>query len=213
MSSTSRRHYSNNNDLEAGGSQIGESERLIGPKNGGRESDQEKKSFSVAEHLHGWDVIEMQPLISRISRVKAHDRGTEAEKIFRRAEEERANGTLEESPSPPPSGDFTIGRDKLAVLSRDHNVAALLECGGVKGLSDSLKTNLEEGIKGDNDDLLKRKYEFGPNIYPWKKGRSFWMFLWDAWQNPTLIILIVVAVASLALGIKTQVSFYFLFFY
>nr|XP_023915633.1 calcium-transporting ATPase 8, plasma membrane-type-like [Quercus suber] len=181
MSSTSRRHYSNNNDLEAGGSQIGESERLIGP-----------------------DVIEMQPLISRISRVKAHDRGTEAEKIFRRAEEERANGTLEESPSPPPSGDFTIGRDKLAVLSRDHNVAALLECGGVKGLSDSLKTNLEEGIKGDNDDLLKRKYEFGPNIYPWKKGRSFWMFLWDAWQNPTLIILIVVAVASLALGIKTQ---------
>lgn len=32
------------------------------------------------------------------------------------------------------------------------------------------------------------------------------MFLWEAWQDLTLIILIVAAVASLALGIKTEVS-------
>ncbi|KAK7827258.1 calcium-transporting atpase 10, partial [Quercus suber] len=228
MSSTSRRHYSNNNDLEAGGSQIGESERLIGP-----------------------DVIEMQPLISRISRVKAHDRGTEAEKIFRRAEEERANGhepffsasscsihninriielKLLRYPSRAQDDLFVAFKCQerwknlhlhLPVVILQLDGTSLLYCQGitmlqhcwsvegqVKGLSDSLKTNLEEGIKGDNDDLLKRKYEFGPNIYPWKKGRSFWMFLWDAWQNPTLIILIVVAVASLALGIKTQEGWY-----
>jgi hypothetical protein len=33
------------------------------------------------------------------------------------------------------------------------------------------------------------------------------MFLWDAWQDLTLIILMIAAVASLALGIKTEVSF------
>lgn len=33
------------------------------------------------------------------------------------------------------------------------------------------------------------------------------MFLWEAWQDLTLIILMIAAVASLALGIKTEVSF------
>lgn len=32
------------------------------------------------------------------------------------------------------------------------------------------------------------------------------MFLWEAWQDLTLIILIIAAVASLVLGIKTEVS-------
>lgn len=31
------------------------------------------------------------------------------------------------------------------------------------------------------------------------------MFLWEAWQDLTLIILMIAAVASLALGIKTEV--------
>ncbi|XP_044471375.1 calcium-transporting ATPase 8, plasma membrane-type-like isoform X1 [Mangifera indica] len=74
----------------------------------------------------------------------------------------------------------------------------------VKGLSNLLKTNLEKGINGDDADLLKRRNVFGSNTYPKKKGRSFWMFLWDAWQDLTLITLMVAAMASLALGIKTE---------
>ncbi|KAJ0090072.1 hypothetical protein Patl1_14095 [Pistacia atlantica] len=111
-----------------------------------------------------------------------------------------------------PSGDFPIGQEQLTSLTSDHNISALQQCGGasppslVKGLSDLLKTNLEKGINGDDADLLKRKNIFGSNTYPQKKGRSFWMFLWEAWQDLTLIILMVAAVASLALGIKTEVS-------
>ncbi|RVW31852.1 Calcium-transporting ATPase 10, plasma membrane-type [Vitis vinifera] len=78
--------------------------------------------------------------------------------------------------------------------------------GQVKGLSDLLETNLEKGIDGDDASLSKRRNMFGPNTYPQKKGRSFLMFLWEAWQDLTLIILIVAAAASLALGIKTEVS-------
>lgn len=47
----------------------------------------------------------------------------------------------------------------------------------VKGLADLLKTSVEKGIHGDDDDLLKRKNAFGSNTYPQKKGRSFWVYL------------------------------------
>ncbi|XP_021895915.1 calcium-transporting ATPase 9, plasma membrane-type-like isoform X2 [Carica papaya] len=53
-------------------------------------------------------------------------------------------------------------------------------------------------------DILKRRNAFGSNTYPHKKGRSFFRFLWEAWQDLTLIILIIAAVASLVLGIKTE---------
>jgi Ca2+-transporting ATPase len=45
----------------------------------------------------------------------------------------------------------------------------------VNGLSNLLKTNLEKGIQGDDTDLVKRRNAFGSNIYPRKKGRTFWV--------------------------------------
>ncbi|KAK9232639.1 hypothetical protein WN943_022887 [Citrus x changshan-huyou] len=105
---------------------------------------------------------------------------------------------------PAPSGDFGIGLEQLASVTRDHNFSALEQYGGVKGLSELLKTNLEKGISGDDTDLSNRRNSFGSNTYPLKKGRSFLNFLWEAWQDLTLIILIVAAIASLALGIKTE---------
>ncbi|KAL4574952.1 hypothetical protein LXL04_021792 [Taraxacum kok-saghyz] len=39
------------------------------------------------------------------------------------------------------------------------------------------------------------------------------MFLWEAWQDLTLIILIVAAAASLVLGIKTEESFKIILFF
>lgn len=105
---------------------------------------------------------------------------------------------------PNPSGDYEIGLEQLASMTRDHNFSALQQYGGAKGLSNMLKTNLESGIHGDEDDLIKRRNAFGANTYPRKKGRSFLRFLWEAWQDLTLIILIVAAVASLVLGIKTE---------
>ncbi|CAN1198477.1 Calcium-transporting ATPase 10, plasma membrane-type [Linum perenne] len=102
------------------------------------------------------------------------------------------------------SGEFSVTPEQLSTVTRDHNITALQELGGVKGLTEALKTNPEKGIVGDDTDLMKRKNAFGSNTYPQRKGRSFWMFLWDAWQDLTLIILMVAAAASLALGIKTE---------
>ncbi|CAL5333405.1 unnamed protein product [Camellia sinensis] len=114
----------------------------------------------------------------------------------------KASGT----PRPPTTsaGDYGIDQECLASVTRDHDFSALEQYGGVKGLADVLKTNVEKGIDGDDVDLLKRTNAFGSNTYPRKKGRSFWSFVWDACRDTTLIILIIAAAASLGLGIKSE---------
>ncbi|KAL8151668.1 hypothetical protein V2J09_021476 [Rumex salicifolius] len=101
-------------------------------------------------------------------------------------------------------GDYEVGTDELISMSRDHDLPLLRQYGGAPGLAQRLKTNPEKGIPGDDDDILTRKNIYGSNTYPQKKGRSFWRFLWEAWQDLTLIILMVAAAASLALGIKSE---------
>ncbi|KAL3743971.1 hypothetical protein ACJRO7_013254 [Eucalyptus globulus] len=116
----------------------------------------------------------------------------------------QARGQQEISKMPIPSGDFGICQEELAVLTRDHDVSTLEEYGGVKGLARLLKTDSDKGINEDDADLLARKNTYGSNTYPRKKERSFWMLLWEAWKNPLLIILIIAAVASLVLDVKTK---------
>ncbi|KAE8673598.1 Calcium-transporting ATPase 8, plasma membrane-type [Hibiscus syriacus] len=136
-----------------------------------------------------------------LSKIRAHAQAIRAAYLFKQAGEQENGAKIAQ---PIPCGDFSIGPEQLASVSRDHNFNALQEYGGVHGLSESLKTNLEKGIPGDDSDLLKRRNAFGSNTYPRKKGRSFWRFVWEACQDLTLMILMVAAVASLALGIKTE---------
>ncbi|KAK8615193.1 hypothetical protein V6N13_068974 [Hibiscus sabdariffa] len=104
---------------------------------------------------------------------------------------------------PLPSADFPAVLKNLDSMTREQNFGALQEYGGVNGLSELLKTNLEKGVPGYYTDLLKRRKAFGSNTYPRKK-ESFWRFVWQACQDITLMILMAAAVASLALGIKTE---------
>ncbi|KAI9378712.1 hypothetical protein POPTR_018G139800v4 [Populus trichocarpa] len=137
-----------------------------------------------------------------LSKIRAHAQVIWAAHLFKEAGNNRVNGDTE--PHPPPTGDFGISVGQISVITRDHDHNALEALGGVKGVADALKTDIEKGIHEDDADLLKRKNAFGSNTYPQKKGRSFWMFLWEAWQDLTLIILMVAAVASLVLGMKTE---------
>ncbi|KAJ4792077.1 Calcium-transporting ATPase [Rhynchospora pubera] len=99
---------------------------------------------------------------------------------------------------------FGIGEEQLTLMTREHNYSAVEEYGGIKGLESMLKTDIEKGISGDESDLSNRRTTFGSNTYPRKKGRSFLVFLWEACQDLTLVILMVAAVISLVLGIKTE---------
>ncbi|KAF9675091.1 hypothetical protein SADUNF_Sadunf10G0195300 [Salix dunnii] len=135
--------------------------------------------------------------------IRSHAQVVRAALLFRLAGEQQI--VLGPSATPPTAtGDYAIGLEQLASMTRDHNISSLQQYGGAKGLSNMLKTNLATGITGDENELIRRRNAFGTNRYPQKKGRSFLRFLWEAWQDLTLIILIVAAIASLGLGIKTE---------
>ncbi|XP_027333647.1 calcium-transporting ATPase 10, plasma membrane-type-like isoform X1 [Abrus precatorius] len=135
--------------------------------------------------------------------VIVHTRAIQAAYRFKAAGEQ-VNGLGTVKPPLSSAGEFSIGQEQLSLISRERDTTALQEHGGVVGLSHLLKTNLEKGIQGDDADLVKRRNAFGSNNYPRKSGRSFLMFMWDACKDLTLIILMIAAIASLALGIKSE---------
>ncbi|KAM0933755.1 putative P-type Ca(2+) transporter [Dioscorea sansibarensis] len=136
-------------------------------------------------------------------KIRAHAQVIRAAFLFKEAGEKEGLGISDGTPALP-TGNYGIGMEQLTAMTRDHDFSVLQEYGGVKGLSNLLKTNLDKGISGDDSDLLRRRNAFGANTYPRKKGRSFWVFLWESWQDLTLVILMIAAVISLVLGIKTE---------
>ncbi|XP_056300703.1 plasma membrane calcium-transporting ATPase 1-like [Pseudoliparis swirei] len=74
--------------------------------------------------------------------------------------------------------------------------------GGVAGLCSRLRTSPVQGLDGNSEDIDRRRQVFGSNVIPLKKAKTFLELVWEALQDPTLIILEVVAIISL------DVSFY-----
>ncbi|XP_011623884.1 calcium-transporting ATPase 10, plasma membrane-type [Amborella trichopoda] len=136
-------------------------------------------------------------------KIRAHAQAIRAALLFKAAGEGKVPGPPQEVTRPVPDG-YGIGPDELVAMSRDHNLPALQAHGGVKGLANLLKTNLEKGLGEDESEILHRRKAFGENTYPKKKGRNFFIFLWEASKDLTLIILMVAAAVSLGMGIKTE---------
>ncbi|CAI0410438.1 unnamed protein product [Linum tenue] len=149
------------------------------------------------------DLKKEQEKEQRRRTIRAHAQVIRAALLFKLAGERQIVSGSSVAP-PTPIGDFDIAVEQLSTMNRDHNVEALHQYGGVRGLERMLKTNLETGVSPDEADVSNRKNVFGANTYPRRKGRSFLRFLWEAWQDLTLIILMVAAILSLALGIKTE---------
>ncbi|KAK1293390.1 putative calcium-transporting ATPase 4, plasma membrane-type [Acorus calamus] len=97
---------------------------------------------------------------------------------------------------------FRIGPDKLATVARCHDYKLLKRHGGVAGIASGVNVSLHDGIC--SSELSVRQNIFGFNRYVEKPSRSFLMFVWDALQDLTLIILMVCAVVSIGVGIGTE---------
>ncbi|KAI8009793.1 putative calcium-transporting ATPase 13, plasma membrane-type [Camellia lanceoleosa] len=105
----------------------------------------------------------------------------------------------------PPHPCFTnIDKSSLTQLVKKKNLNQLVEKHhGVHGLASDLKTNLELGINGDDEeDILSRHEAFGTNTYQRPSTKRFYRFVWEALKDPTIIILLVCAALSLGFGIK-----------
>ncbi|CAB1323501.1 unnamed protein product [Coregonus sp. 'balchen'] len=101
-------------------------------------------------------------------------------------------------------GDFNCSLKELRSLMElrgPEGIARIQECyGDVEGLCTRLRTSPIYGLGGHADDIARRKEEFGQNVIPPKKPKTFIQLVWEALQDVTLIILEVAAIISLGLS-------------
>ncbi|KAH0915766.1 hypothetical protein HID58_030212 [Brassica napus] len=100
---------------------------------------------------------------------------------------------------------FNICADELGSIVESHDVKKLKFHGGVDGLACKLKASPTEGLSTtDPSHLSQRQDLFGINKFAESELKSFWLFLWEALQDMTLMILGVCAFVSLVVGIATE---------
>lgn len=104
----------------------------------------------------------------------------------------------------------------LCSLIDPQDFDKLQQLGGINGLMAGLGTSAEYGISTnpDQQDATKqyvgsmddRIRVYGANILPEKKSKSLLLLMWLALQDKILILLIIAAIVSLALGLYTDFS-------
>ncbi|XP_057506338.1 putative calcium-transporting ATPase 13, plasma membrane-type [Actinidia eriantha] len=95
-----------------------------------------------------------------------------------------------------------IDQSSLTQLVKEKNLNQLFRFHGVEGIASALKTNLDRGIDGDYEDISYRHEAFGENMYKRPPTKGLFHFVWEAFRDPTIFILLVCATLSLGFGIK-----------
>ncbi|GMN46792.1 hypothetical protein TIFTF001_015978 [Ficus carica] len=98
--------------------------------------------------------------------------------------------------------EFGIDKTSLALLLKEKNPDQLRAFGGIHGIASALETDTKLGIHGDCDDIARRNEAFGSNTYATHPAKSFLHFIWEAFKDLTIVILLGCAALSLAFGIK-----------
>ncbi|KAK9983261.1 hypothetical protein SO802_032786 [Lithocarpus litseifolius] len=99
---------------------------------------------------------------------------------------------------------FEICADELASIVEGRDVKKLKIHGGVEGIINKLATSVNNGIPTSNKLLDQRKEIYGINKFAESPARGFWVFVWEALQDMTLMILAVCALVSLLVGITVD---------
>ncbi|XP_062231759.1 probable calcium-transporting ATPase 6, plasma membrane-type isoform X2 [Phragmites australis] len=98
---------------------------------------------------------------------------------------------------------FCISPDELAAITGIREDSTMFKThGGIGGISRKIKASLEDGVM--ETETTTRQKLYGTNKHAEKPPRSFWMFVWDALHDLTLIILVVCAMVSLVVGLATE---------
>ncbi|XP_075641630.1 calcium-transporting ATPase 12, plasma membrane-type [Castanea sativa] len=95
-----------------------------------------------------------------------------------------------------------IDQTTLTEMVKERDIIALRSFGSVGGVATALKTSLENGIHGHDQEVSQRRAMFGANTYhkPPPKGLLFHVV--DAFKDAIILILLVCAALSLGFGIK-----------
>ena len=95
-----------------------------------------------------------------------------------------------------------IDQLSLTQLVKEKKLNQLVRFHGVEGIASALKTNLDRGIGGDYEDISFRHEAFGVNMYKRPPTKGLLHFVWEAFRDATIFILLVCATLSLGFGIK-----------
>lgn len=99
---------------------------------------------------------------------------------------------------------FEICADELGSIVEGHDIKKLTIHGGVDGIANKLSTSTTSGLIINEECLMGRQEIYGVNKFAENVSRSFLVFLWEALQDMTLIILAACAFVSLIVGVLTE---------
>nr|CAB3496746.1 unnamed protein product [Digitaria exilis] len=99
---------------------------------------------------------------------------------------------------------FGICAEELSSIVEGHDLKKLKAHGGVESLASKLSTSESDGLTTSADKLATRRERFGINKFAEAESRGFWVFVWEALQDMTLMILAACAFVSLIVGIATE---------
>ncbi|WFD42191.1 P-type Ca(2+) transporter [Malassezia psittaci] len=132
-------------------------------------------------------------------------------------EQRRLQKELETKLSADPAP-FRFKAGQLCSLVDPENVDELKAMGGLDGLMKGLGTDGENGLTDDESSsktrtesssspsIRDRERVYGRNVLPERKSKSLLTLMWLALQDRILILLIVAAIVSLALGLYTDLG-------
>ncbi|XWS24120.1 hypothetical protein CRYUN_Cryun28dG0073500 [Craigia yunnanensis] len=99
---------------------------------------------------------------------------------------------------------FQICADELGSIVDGHDVKKLKIHGGVENIAAKLSTSIVDGIPTSKYSINERKHIYGINKFTETPAQGFWVFVWEALQDTTLMILAICALVSLAVGITVE---------
>ncbi|KAG2325334.1 hypothetical protein Bca52824_008062 [Brassica carinata] len=95
-----------------------------------------------------------------------------------------------------------IDQERLVEIMKGKDLQGIRALGGVEGIAASLKTNATKGIHGNEQEVNRRRDLFGSNTYHKPPPKGLLFFVYDAFKDTTILILLACAILSLGFGIK-----------
>ncbi|PWA40417.1 Calcium-transporting P-type ATPase, N-terminal autoinhibitory domain-containing protein [Artemisia annua] len=114
------------------------------------------------------------------------------------------NGITYSVPEEVKAAGFQIGPDELGSIVEGRNSGKLKVHDGVEGIMKKISTSTTNGIPTSEDKINQRKNIYGINQFAESPSKGFLVYVWEALQDTTLMILGFCAFVSLVVGILTE---------
>nr|XP_043614682.1 calcium-transporting ATPase 1-like [Erigeron canadensis] len=114
------------------------------------------------------------------------------------------NGITYSVPEEVKAAGFQIGPDELGSIVEKRSMEKLKAHDGVAGIMKKISTSISNGIPTSEDLLNTRKNIYGINQFAESPSKGYLVYVWEALQDTTLMILGLCAFVSLIVGITME---------